>query len=212
MEKELKNSIIGLTIKEMPNIEHIAEIAPIIINNFLVISKNKNASYVTKKFEGKERRKIKFRIVSSGANGKYKSKKIGNIRINWKKVLLEGVPGLTFAIASVVTIPVLAVFVLLYVVYLANSASEIEISKEHALILFTLWESNIEKMEMIEYEYAYSICNEKFSNLNNKGLKKDVFDHYINDLQKLNALSVNDKKIKLLEETQVTDPHFKAAY
>ena len=140
-------------------------------------------------------------VNSSGRRGG-KSRKLGNFVLNWRR-LFNDLPDLVLTAAGVAAEPKLVFFEELSIWNKIWCHSTIELTPEHATVLYALWQGRDESNK-IKRDDALAKSGIKFNFYGMQELEAMSFDDIINDLIKMRCIEVNDNIIWLRERVRGT--------
>jgi hypothetical protein len=115
--------------------------------------------------------------------------KPGNIFLNWKKLLLDGVEHY-LTIAGAIATPYLIPFAALVVWNKVWSLRKIEISENHAIVLSALWDIRNDK-NIVDASNRLDLVNTHFAQFTKKQVSLDEYNSIIDDLYKMQILELN---------------------
>ncbi|MCU8818496.1 MULTISPECIES: hypothetical protein [Klebsiella pneumoniae complex] len=138
-------------------------------------------------------------VNSSGRRGG-KSRKLGNFVLNWRR-LFNDLPDLVLTAAGVAAEPKLVFFEALSIWNKIWCHSTIELTPEHATVLYALWQGRDESNK-IKRDDALAKSGIKFNFYGMQELEAMSFDDIINDLIKMRCIEVNDNIIWLRERVR----------
>ncbi|EIY3427312.1 hypothetical protein MMS71_004510 [Salmonella enterica subsp. enterica serovar Derby] len=135
-------------------------------------------------------------VNSSGRRGR-KSRKLGNFVLNWRK-LFNDLPDLVLTAAGVAAEPKLVFFAALSIWNKIWCHSSIELTPEHATVLYALWQGR-DEYNKIKRDDAFAKSGIQFNFYGMQELVDISFDDIIDDLIKMRCIEVNDNIIWLRE-------------
>jgi hypothetical protein len=140
---------------------------------------------------------MELTVMSNLGRGGGKSRKPGNIRLNWRR-LFELVPDVTLAGAGAATAHWLIPFAALYVWMKLWNAATVNIEEEDAFFLYSLWLHRNDESRISEDE-AFSKTESLIKNHGLPLIKRETFDQAINKLRSLECIELDGGVIWLRE-------------
>ena len=150
----------------------------------------------------KEKFVVEYITVNSSGRRGGKSRKLGNFVLNWRR-LFNDLPDLVLTAAGVAAEPKLVFFAALSIWNKIWCHSTIELTPEHATVLYALWQGRDESNK-IKRDDALAKSGIKFNFYGMQELVAMSFDDIINDLIKMRCIEVNDNIIWLRERVRGT--------
>lgn len=150
----------------------------------------------------KEKFVVEYITVNSSGRRGGKSRKLGNFVLNWRG-LFNDLPDLVLTAAGVAAEPKLVFFAVLSIWNKIWCHSTIELTPEHATVLYALWQRRDESNK-IKRDDALAKSGIKFNFYGMQELVAMSFDDIINDLIKMRCIEVNDNIIWLRERVRGT--------
>lgn len=138
-----------------------------------------------------------FTVMSQLGRGGAKSRKPGNIRLNWRR-LFELVPDVTLAGAGTAEAQWLVPFAALYIWMKLWKAATVSINENDAFVLYSLWHHRNDKVRIPEDE-AYSNIKALAKTHSLPIFEREIFDQSINKLLSLECIELNAGVIWLRE-------------
>jgi hypothetical protein len=143
-----------------------------------------------------------FITMNSGGYDGGESRKPGNLRLNWRKLLADS-PDIGLNIAGVVATPYLVPLAALSLWNKLWGHSTIPLSKEHATVLCAMWQGR-DTENRIENSQAFEKAGVLFSLYQWSSLNKQAFDQILVDLEGIECIECEDKSIWLREWVKIT--------
>ncbi|MFN8579186.1 MAG: hypothetical protein U0354_20340 [Candidatus Sericytochromatia bacterium] len=139
---------------------------------------------------------LKQDIISGG-----KSRKISNITIHLGKLATDLTSNTLNLIGSKDCPWMFAIYILLF---LSNiiSLSEVEIKKEQAIVLWSLW-TNIGKNNPVEENKILDVVNNSISTYGQHQMSLEVLKSTLNELEELKCIDKNNNKWLLIEAIRI---------
>lgn len=150
----------------------------------------------------KEKFVVEYITVNSSGRRGGKSRKLGNFVLNWRR-LFNDLPDLVLTAAGVAAEPKLVFFAALSIWNKIWCHSTIELTPEHATVLYALWQGRDESNK-IKRDDALAKSGIKFNFYGMQELVAMSFDDIINDLIKMRCIEVNDNITWLRERVRGT--------
>ena len=139
--------------------------------------------------------------MSELGKGGAKSRKPGNITLNWRK-LFELIPDVTLAGASVVGAQWLIPFAALYIWTRVWQAAAVELEEEDAFVVYSLWLHRNDRRRLTEDEaFLQTKALSKKHGL--PAINKKKFKQIINKLLSLECIEMNNDVIRLRERVVI---------
>ena len=138
---------------------------------------------------------------SRGYNGG-QSRKPGNLRLNWKRFLVD-FPDIGLNIAGVVATPYLAPLAVLSLWNKIWAHSAIQLSKEHATVLYAMWQGR-DTQNCIESTQAFEKSVVLFGVYQWPPLDNHAFENILAELERIECVERQDKTICLREWVKTT--------
>ncbi|EIX5114563.1 hypothetical protein ABG174_004787, partial [Salmonella enterica subsp. enterica serovar Derby] len=145
----------------------------------------------------KEKFVMEYITVNSSGRRGGKSRKLGNFVLNWRK-LFNDLPDLVLTAAGVAAEPKLVFFAALSIWNKIWCHSSIELTPEHATVLYALWQGR-DEYNKIKRDDAFAKSGIQFNFYGMQELVDISFDDIIDDLIKMRCIEVNDNIIWLRE-------------
>lgn len=130
------------------------------------------------------------------------SRKPGNLRLNWRKLLADS-PDIGLNIAGVVATPYLVPLAALSLWNKLWGHSAIQLSKEHATVLYAMWQGRDTK-NRIANSQAFEKAGVLFSVYQWPSLDKHAFEHILVELERIECIECEDESIWLCEWVKTT--------
>ncbi len=140
-------------------------------------------------------------MTSRGYDGG-ESRKPGNLRLNWRKLLADS-PDICLNIAGVVTTPYLVPFAALSLWNKLRGHSAIQLSKEHATVLYAMWQGR-DTNNRIANSQAFEKAGVLFCIYQWPPLNKHAFEHILVELERIECIECEDDSIWLRESVKTT--------
>lgn len=145
---------------------------------------------------------MEMMVMSRLGRGGTKSRKPGNIRLNWRH-LFEAVPEVAFAGAGAAADRWLIPFAALYIWMKLQKLATVPIDEKDAFVLYSLWLHRNERKRISEDE-AFSKTQSLAEDHEMPTLTKRQFDEAINKLLSLKCIELDSGDIWMREWTIVT--------
>jgi hypothetical protein len=145
---------------------------------------------------------IKLIVMSDLGQGGAKSRKPGNITLNWRR-LFELIPDVTIAGASAAESMWLIPFAALYVWMKLWKAAAVNIEERDAFVLYSLWLNRNERKRIAEDE-AFSMTKSLAEKHDLPAITKKNFAQAIDKLLSLDCIEIDEGVIWLREWVRVT--------
>ena len=142
-----------------------------------------------------------IKLNSMGQNGG-KSRKPGNIILNWRK-LIQIVPDGTIIAAGATGPTWLLPFIALHIWNKLYTGSKIDLDQKHAVTIYALW-MNRNKERRITEEIGFQKTNSTLHELKLKELSKSEYTKIINDLLDMDCIEIEGGIIWLREWVKIT--------
>jgi hypothetical protein len=159
-----------------------------------IVNINEITNFVLKKFAvidpPKEEKIIQYITFSSNSGiGGGSTIKPGNIILNWKKLLVEGMEHYLTIVGAAAT-PYLIPFAAIVVWNKVYALRQIKISENHAIVLSSLWD-NRNYNNIVDSANILTIVNSYFSKYTIRQISKDEYNLIIDELYNLHILKLN---------------------
>jgi hypothetical protein len=125
------------------------------------------------------------------------SRKPGNLRLNWRKFLVD-FPDIGLNIAGVVATPYLVPLAALSLWNKIWGHSAIQLSKEHATVLYAMWQGR-DTQNHIENSQAFEKSGVLFGVYQWPPLDNHAFESILAELERIECIECQDKTIWLRE-------------
>jgi hypothetical protein len=182
--QESDDEIIQYTISQLSHVKNIESIAGIVFEKFTRIT---NPEVTSPEIDTKNYL-IKLNSLSGIGGGS--TYKLGNIVLNWKKLLVTSSESI-LTIAGAVAAPYLIPLAALVIWNKVWSLLDIKISENHAIVVAALWSyRNVDTNVVITTDLLQKV-NSHFGKYTQKQLSKDELNSLINDLSDLKILELN---------------------
>lgn len=190
-EKRKEITRIVIDIIQIYDIQNKTEIASKIINHFLDITPPEMEPC------------LYFITIGEGGLGGGRSIKPGNIWLNWKKLLVDGIESILTIVGAVAT-PWLVPLAGLVVWNKICSALTIEITERHAAVVWAMW-MNRDKENCVKDEVILDLVNKELSKYNRSEMSRRELDKILKELEKMKCIERTDEnKWWLRERVKIT--------
>jgi hypothetical protein len=137
-------------------------------------------------------RPVLHNVILKGPIRRGRSLKPGNIRLNWKKLLLDGSEAI-LTIVGVVAIPWLILLAGLIIWNKVYSLLNIEIEERHAGVIWTMWK-NKDKDNCIGNDVILDLVNKELQKYDRPTMNQEELDGILTDLNRMRCIKKEDNK------------------
>lgn len=142
-------------------------------------------------------RRMELIVVSNGGRRGGVSIKPGNIVLNWSK-LVGALPGIALTGAGAASNPWLACLGALVIWKDLYSTSKVELGKEHAIAIVTMWKNHDGRRRISEMS-ALNLTNNALAEADLNELSDTSFAQLVDDLSQIGCIELSDGEIWLRE-------------
>jgi len=136
--------------------------------------------------------------IKPGGLGGARSSKLGNIRLNWKKLLIDG-SEIILTISGAVVSPWLIPLAGLVVWNKVWSLLSIDIDERHAAVIWTMWK-NRDDENCIENDKVLDLVNKELSEYNRPKMTEKELKDILKDLEEMECIERTEKNKWWLRE------------
>ena len=124
--------------------------------------------------------------------------KPGNIKINMKKLIDTLPESVEAGVALAMDIPILKVCAALPIWKMARNVMSVEITKEQAVVIMSLWK-NADERHIISLEKGWDCANRMCRQTSNKEFTQERYTTILEELERIDSIKVNEDGIWLCE-------------
>jgi len=124
--------------------------------------------------------------------------KPGNIKINMKKLIDTLPESVEAGVALAMDIPILKVCAALHIWKMARNVMSVEITKEQAVVIMSLWK-NADERHIISLEKGWDCANRMCRQTSNKEFTQERYTTILEELERIDSIKVNEDGIWLCE-------------